>query len=202
MYRLFLFTFLIPVVLFSAEFKRLGLNKISDIVVIEESYDMYSSKGKIARFYQEEPNSNLKYLFSLTLHDKTGTCSAQSIEEGSYEVNNTTLTLYTKWNRQGYTHDVPYGFRIVQYRLENNGTISRLNSKIYVETTKKSRHKNNAVYFLSTPPTTQKERKILSDYIQNVQKRFKGKFVQGKEADMLKKKVEAVLMRKMLKRWQ
>ncbi|MCB4780519.1 MAG: hypothetical protein LGB62_04840, partial [Sulfurovum sp.] len=67
MYRLFLFTFLIPVVLFSAEFKRLGLNKISDIVVIEESYDMYSSKGKIARFYQEEPNSNLKYLFSLTL---------------------------------------------------------------------------------------------------------------------------------------
>ncbi len=197
-----LFFFFVSTVLMGAEFKRLYLHELHDIVVIEESYDIYDSKGKVARFYQEEDNGNLTHLFNLTLEDKTGTCSARSVEEGSYEVNGTTLTLYTKWDRQGRIYDVPYGFRVMQYRVDENGTVARIESRIYVETTKKSFDKQSPIRFLFSDPVTEEEKSTLKHYIENVEQRFKGKFLLGAEAEALKNEVNSAMTRKMNKRWK
>ncbi|MCF6207078.1 MAG: hypothetical protein L3J47_09340 [Sulfurovum sp.] len=202
MRNMMLFLFFVSTLLMGAEFKRLGLHEIHDIVVIEESYDIYDSKGKVARFYQEEDNGNLTHLFNLTLEDKTGTCSARSVEEGSYEVNGTTLTLYTKWDRQGRIYDVPYGFRVMRYHVDENGTVARIESRIYVETSKKGFDAQSDIRFLFTQPKNQTEKEALQRYIKRAQQRFKGTFVLGNDAKTLEKEVNGAMMRKMQKRWQ
>ena len=175
---------------------------MTDVVVVEESYDIYDSKGRVARFYQEQHNGDLKHLFNLTLEDKTGTCSARSVEEGSYEVNGTTLTLYTKWDRQGRIYDVPYGFKVAQYRMDENGTLERMRSEIYVETANKSFDKESAIRFLFQKPQSDADKKAFDEYIKRVEKRFKGKFVLGDAAKALKAEVKTALDRKMAKRWK
>ena len=202
MTRLLFFLPFFTLFLSAGDFKRLELNEMQDIVVIEENYDIYDSKGRVARFYQETRSGDLRHLFNLTLKDKTGTCSAQSIEEGTYEVNGTTLTLYTSWERQGRIYDVPYGFRVMQYRMDENGTVERIRSRLYVETTQKSFDTESAMRFLWENPKNKADRKAFADYVGNVERQYKGSFVFGDEAKALKKEVQKALDRKMAKRWR
>lgn len=200
--KAFLILFLFITQLFSeAKLEHVTINN-HDFTIVTEDYDIYDSKGTVLKFYREERNNDLKHLFSLTLYDKTGSCSAKSIENGHYEINGTTITLYSFWDRRGRIYDVPYGARIMKYDVQPSGTLKLISSEIYIETAEKSFDKESGMRFLWQTPETEKERMAFSRYIQNTERQFKGTFLVGEEAEQLMKKVKSALERKMSKRWK
>ncbi len=174
----------------------------TDFTSITEDYDVYDSKGRVLKFYRDEQNYDLKHLFNLTLNDKTGTCSARSVEEGSMEINGNTITLFTFWDRQGRIYDVPYGARIKRYEVQKNGTLKLLSSKLYIETAKKSFDRESGMRFLWETPKTDEDKAAFNAYIKDAERQYKGQFVFGKDAKALIKEVKAALDRKMAKRWR
>ncbi len=174
----------------------------TDFTYITEDYDVYDSKGRVLKFYRDERNYDLKHLFNLTLNDKTGSCSARSVEEGFMEINGSTITLYTFWDRQGRIYDVPYGARIMRYEVQKDGTLKLLSSKLYIETAKKSFDKESGMRFLWETLKTDKDKAAFKEYIENAQRQYKGEFVFGEDAKALIKEVKAALDRKMAKRWK
>jgi len=170
----------------------------TDFTSITEDYDVYDSKGRVLKFYRDEQNYDLKHLFNLTLNDKTGTCSARSVEEGSMEINGNIITLYTFWDRQGRIYDVPYGARIKRYEVQKDGTLG----KLYIETAKKSFDPESGMRFLWETPKTDEDKAAFNDYIKNAERQYKGVFVFGEDAKALIKEVKAALDRKMAKRWK
>lgn len=174
----------------------------TDFTSITEDYDVYDSKGRVLKFYRDEQNYDLKHLFNLTLNDKTGTCSARSVEEGSMEINGNIITLYTYWDRQGRIYDVPYGARIKRYEVQKDGTLKLLSGKLYIETAKKSFDPESGMRFLWETPKTDEDKAAFNDYIKNAERQYKGVFVFGEDAKALIKEVKAALDRKMAKRWK
>jgi len=174
----------------------------TDFTSITEDYDVYDSKGRVLKFYRDEQNYDLKHLFNLTLNDKTGTCSARSVEEGSMEINGNIITLYTFWDRQGRIYDVPYGARIKRYEVQKDGTLKLLSGKLYIETAKKSFDPESGMRFLWETPKTDEDKAAFNDYIKNAERQYKGVFVFGEDAKALIKEVKAALDRKMAKRWK
>ncbi|MDM5271195.1 hypothetical protein PGH07_03310 [Sulfurovum sp. zt1-1] len=165
-----------------------------------ELYDLYDSKGKVMRLYQELRNGEKKQLLSFTLNDTTGPCHERSVEEGSYEVNGSKIIFYTLLDRRGNA-DAPYGARIATYTVDENGELILLSSKIYIETERRTEAKKSAMQYLFTSPVTQSEKEALRQYVESAEKRFKGTFVFGEEARSLIKEVNEALQRKMQKRW-
>lgn len=165
-----------------------------------ESYHIYDSKGKVLRLYQKRGDGEAAELLSFTLDDTTGACHERSIEEGSYEINGSMITFYTRWERRGNS-DAPYGVRIKRYTVDGNGALKLLSSKIYIETERKSEMQESAMQYLFQTPVTEKEKEALQNYIENTEKRFKGTFVFGKEAESLINEVQAALDRKRQSVW-
>ncbi len=193
---------LLPVLLFSKpQIEHLTIHD-NDFYIITDTYDIYDSKGRVMKFYREENNYDMTHLFHLTLEDKTGTCSARSVQEGHYEINGSEILLYTLWGRQGRIYDVPYGARIQHYHIQSNGTLKLLESRLYVETAAKSFDKESAMRFLFTPPQSEADIKALEGYVRSVEKQYKGKFLFGKEAEALIKEVKAAIDRKNRNRWR
>ena len=174
----------------------------TDFTSITEDYDLYDSKGRVLKFYRDEQNYDLKHLFNLTLNDKTGTCSARSVEEGTMETSGNIITLYTFWDRQGRIYDVPYGARIKRYEVQKDGTLKLLSSKLYIETAKKSFDPESGMRFLWETPKREEDKAAFNAYIKNAEQQYKGEFVFGEDAKALIKEVKAALDRKMAKRWK
>lgn len=165
-----------------------------------ESYDIYDSKGKVLRLYKEVNNGEKKQLLSFTLNDTSGPCHEKSVEDGSYEIDGSTITFYTLWDRYG-SAEAPYGARIKTYSVDTHGELKLLSSKIYIETERKDDMKESAMQYLFKNPETKSEKKALQQYIENAERRFKGTFVFGEEAKLLIKEVNEALFRKSQKRW-
>ncbi len=174
----------------------------NDFTVITEDYEVYDSKGRVMKLYRDEHNYDLTNLFNFTLHDKTGTCGARSIEDGYFERDGNKITLYTFWDRQGRIYDVPYGARIMRYEVQKDGTLKLLSSKLYIETAKKSFDRESGMRFLWETPKTDEDKAAFNKYIENAQRQYKGEFVFGEDAKALIKEVKAALDRKMAKRWK
>jgi len=193
---------LFPLLLFSKpQIEHLTIHD-NDFYIITDTYDIYDSKGEVMKFYREENTYDMTHLFHLTLEEKTGTCSARSIEEGAYEIDGDKITLYSFWDRQGRIYDVPYGARIQRYRIQPDGTLALLSSRVYVETTKKSFDPESAIRFLWESPQNEADKKAFVDYITSVEHQYKGRFVFGEDAKTLVKEVKAAIRRKNLKRWK
>jgi hypothetical protein len=200
MHLLFL-PFFLTLLWADATLEHITLND-NDFSIVTEDYDIYDSKGTVMKFYYEARNNDLLHRFNLTLHDQTGTCSAKSIEEGYYEIEGNIITLYTFWDRQGRIYDVPYGARIMRYEVQRDGTLKLLSSRLYIETAKKSFDKESAMRFLWESPKSESDKKAFADYIRNVERQYKGKFVFGDEAKALIRSVQQALDLKMAKRWK
>jgi len=185
----------------AAELEHVTLGN-QDFSIVTESYEIYDSKGEVMKFYKEERNNDLTFVLSLILKDKTGTCADKSMQEGAYEINGTTITLYSFWDRKGKAYDSPYGGRIQQYEMLPDHTVVLRSSKVYIETARKSYDKESGMKYLFTPPKTALEKEALDDYIKSVEKEFKGVFVFGKEAKMLLDEVHAAFRRQMKAQWQ
>ncbi|MFT7878782.1 MAG: hypothetical protein ABXS91_00160 [Sulfurimonas sp.] len=196
-----LFYFMITLSLLMGEEKVTPLTLADQHFMIKtETYDIYDSKGTVMRFYQELPTKEMKQLFAFTLEDTTGACHKKSVEEGSYEVDGSTIIFYTLWNRYG-SADAPYGARIKRYSVDTNGKLKLLLSKIYIETERKSEAQKSAMRFLFQAPVSKNEKEALQKYIEYAEQRFKGIFVFGKEAESLIKEVNEALHRKKQRRW-
>lgn len=196
-----LFYFMITFSLLMGEEKVTPLTLADQHFMIKtETYDIYDSKGTVMRLYQELSTKEMKQLFAFTLEDTTGACHEKSVEEGSYEVDGSTIIFYTLWNRRGNS-DAPYGARIQRYSVDPKGELKLLSSRIYIETERKSEAKESAMRFLFQSPETQTEKEALQKYIEYAEQRFKGIFVFGKEAESLIKEVNEALHRKKQRRW-
>ncbi len=173
-----------------------------DFSVVIESYDIYDSKGEVMKLYKEERNNDLIFVLSLILKDSTGTCSDQSMQRGSYEINGTDITLYSFWDRKGKSYDSPYGVRIQHYEMLPNHTVILKSSKVYIETTRKSYDKESGMKYLFTPPKTNIQKEALQAYVKSVEKVYKGVFVYDNEAKKLIEEVHEAFRRRMKTRWQ
>ena len=173
-----------------------------DFTIVTEPYDIYDSKGTVAKFYREERNNDLTFLFSHTLHDATGSCADKSLEDGVYEINGSTITLYTFWDRRGRAYDSPYGGRILTYTVDKRGKLQKVSGKLYVETSKKSADRNSAVKYLFDPPRTEKEKEAFAQYITSAERQYKGSFLQGDEAKQLMDEVRKALRQKSRGTWK
>lgn len=196
-----LFFLLLTQLLFSAQLKHIAIGN-QDFSLTTESYDIYDSKGEVLRLYREERNNDLTFIFSHILKDRTGTCSDQSMQDGSYEINGTQITLYSFWDRKGKAYDSPYGARIQRYNILPDHTLERISSKVYIETQRENYDKESAMKYLFTAPKEEKEKEALNNYVKSVEKEYKGTFVYGDEAKKLIKEVEDALTRKMKAIWQ
>ena len=201
MKKIWLLLFTVSTFSLSANLEHITIGN-QDFSIVTETYNIYDSKGEVAKFYKEERNNDLTFIFSLILEDATGTCADKSMQSGSYEINGTNIALYSFWDRKGKVYDSPYGARIQQYEMLPNHTVVLRSSKVYIETARKSYDQESGMKFLFSPPKTASEKEALHTYFNAVEKEYKGVFVFGEEAKMLLDEVHEALRRKMKSAWQ
>jgi len=200
--KAFLFIVLSIVTLFaSARLEHITLGN-QDFSVVIESYDIYDSKGEVMKLYKEERNNDLTFVLSLILKDSTGTCADKSMQEGSYEINGTDITLYSFWDRKGKAYDSPYGARIQRYEMLPDHTVILKSSKVYIETARKNYNKESGMKYLFTPPKTNIQKEALQAYVKSVERAYKGVFVYNNEAERLIEEVQEAFSRKLKAKWK
>ena len=172
-----------------------------DFMFTTESYDIYDSKGEVLRVYKEHRNHDLTFIFSLILKDRTGACSDKSLEDGYYEINGTTITLYTHWDRRGKAYDALYGVRRQIYTLDNQYNFVKTSSKLYIETQRENYNENSGMKYLFKSPSTDEQKAQLKAYVTRVERKYDGTFIFGIEAKKLIKEVQAAMTRKMKSLW-
>jgi len=171
-------------------------------IIVHESYDEYNDKGITMMIYKKSEPLEEKPLFSFTLENQSGGCGEQSRQDGTYDINGTTLTLYSHWDRSGKAYDTPKGDRIQHYKIDENGTIAFLDGTLYIETEAKNYDKQSAIKYLYSAPKNEDETKALHQYIKRVENLFHGKFVRGDQANILHQEVDKALMQKRKTRWK
>lgn len=192
--------FITSQLLFCAELKHVNIGN-QDFSITTESYKVYDSKGTVMRMYSEARNNDLLFVLKLTLRDASGPCSAKSLEEGYYEMNATHITLYSSWVRRGKAYDAPIGARIQVFEVQPDHSVKRISSKLYIETERENYNEASGMQYLFEKPQTEKEQTKLALYISGVERKYKGTFVFGKEAQKLRKEVEKALIKKLKSRW-
>ena len=191
----FMFILLCTALLTGAELKHINIGN-QDFMLTVEEYDVYDSKGEVLRVYKEKRNNDLQFMFSLILKDRTGTCADKAVEDGYYEINGTTVTLYSFWNRRGKAYDAPYGARKQVYTLNSRYDLEQNSSKIYIETQRENYDEESGMKYLFSTPKNDAEKKKLKMYVGAVERKFKGTFVYGEEAKNLIEETKAAMTTK------
>jgi hypothetical protein len=198
--------FLLVLLTFTTLFATAQLEHVSiknqDFSIVTETYDIYDSKGEVMKLYKEERSNDLSFVLSLIIKDRTGTCSDQSMQDGSYEINGTEITLYSFWNRKGKAYDSPYGARIQRYEMLPDHTVVLKSSKVYIERARRNYDKESGMKYLFTPPQTNSETEALQAYVKLVESEYKGVFVYADKAKKLIEEVQEALRRSMRATWQ
>jgi len=187
--------------LFSVSMESLTINK-QKFSLEKGSYDIYDSKGSYVKFYRVEKDETLTPVLRLTLNDATGSCSSRSLEDGAYEIEDSTIILYTLWERKGRAYFDPYGAKIQKYSVNSEGKLEEISSKLYIELTKKKYDDGNGMEYLFHEPQNKLEENKLNAYVKEVEEQYKGKFVFGDEHRELIKSVKEALKRKMKSMWR
>jgi hypothetical protein len=200
--KLFLLILLTLTHLFAtAELEHITIGN-QDFSLVTETYEIYDSKGEVIKLYKEERNNDLTFVLSLISKDKTGSCADKSMQEGAYEINGTTITLYSFWDRKGKMYDSPYGARIQRYEMLPDHTVALKSSKVYIETSRKSYDTESGMKYLFTPPNNKSEIEALQAYVKSVEREYKGAFVYDNEAKKLMEEVHEAFRRKMKAEWK
>jgi len=158
--RLYLFILLSITGVFASSIKSITIDN-RPFTVVKEHYNEYGVKGDYITLYRGAEENRTSKLLNFVLSEVSGSCSDRSIEQGSYEVNGSTITLYTRWRRQGAVHDAPKGARVQVYQLLKNNTLKELSNRFYIETTTQGSDPESGMKYLFTPPKTKEEKKAL-----------------------------------------
>jgi len=170
--------------------------------IINESYNEYGDKGIEMKLYPKEVNLESLPLFSFALENQSGGCGAKSMEDGTYEINGTALTLYTHWDRSAHAYDAAKGDRIQHFTIGKNGTVTFQDGILYVEQQAENYDKESGLKYLRKVPVNKMEKEKLKMYIESTERIFGGRFVFGDDAVKLRKKVDNALMKKRQTRWK
>lgn len=184
--------------LFSASTENITMNH-KKFSIIQESYDIYDSKGEFIKLYAD---GNSTALVRLTLKDVTGGCASKSLQDGAYKVDSKGITLYSFWDRGGKAYLEPYGARIQRFELQKDGKLKKVSSSIYIEATRKKHDDGSGMEYLFHAPKNKTEQAQFDAYILDMERAYKGKFVLGKEAKILIKEVKKALQEKVKTRWR
>jgi len=191
---------MLPMILLSTEAQKTTIGKHHFSIVIE-GYNLYNSKGDVMKLYREE-NGTSTYILGVTLHDNTGTCSDKSIQKGAYEINGTSIILYSFWDRSGPEYNAPYGARVQKYEVLNDGTVDLKESRVYIESDIKNFDLDTGMQYLFNAPHTDVEKKIFKEYITEMERAYKGTFIFNKDAKILINTVHDALKRATKNRWK
>ena len=187
--------------LFSASTEEIIINK-QTFSVVKKSYDIYDSKGQYVKFYRVAKDEKPTSILRLTLTDATGNCASRSLQDGAYEIEGNTITLYTLWNRRGKAYLEPYGAKIQKYDVQSDGSLKELSSYVYIEETRKKHDDGSGMEYLFHAPTNKQEEDKLKEYVDEVEEKYHGKFIFGDERKKLIKEVKKALKRKIKLQWK
>jgi len=199
--KLYLLILLTISELFSSNIEHLSINNQA-FTISKEYYNEYGTKGEVLIFYKGNSTQKSDKVFLFVLKETKGSCSAKSRQKGVYEIKNDNITFYNSWTREANALNAPIGTKMTVYKVLPNGTFKQLSSKLYIETSKKTYDKESAMKYLFTVPKNQEEEEKLEAYIQEVEERYKGKFVFGKESQRLKREVKDAFSSHIKPVWQ
>ena len=158
-----------------------------------------SAENKIVELYR-----NGKKLLTHTMFKEEGDCSSTHIQLGKYKVDNNKITFYTYWAATERMPGLilPFGFREQIYTVDSLGILKLSEAKIYIENTVSSENKNfleengwmhKGLKYLNKVTKSKYEKRLLDDYIKNVEKEYNSKFVLNYKRDELEKNVRSSL---------
>ena len=168
----------------------------------QQRFEIKTTHGETDEWFEQD-NLELyrgdKKLLTHTQRLSTGDCSILTIELGDYEVKNNQLTFYSYWaagDRQGLW-TFPYGVRKQVYLVDSKGMVKLISAVVYVEDTISNPLETNPdqdyLQFLTIQPKSPKDKLALNNYIQQMQTRYKARFVLGQERTQLIKEVKSKL---------
>ncbi len=144
-----------------------------------------------------------KKLLSHTLYKEDGDCSLTTIQLGDYSVEKNNIIFYSYWaSTDRMPLNLKFGFQKQVYSVTDNGTVKPKSSKIYIEDVVKTTNPDfliehswthKGLAYLNKAPITDEEKMWLADYIKSAEKKYKAKFVLGKERQALEKEVREKL---------
>jgi hypothetical protein len=173
-----------------------------ELVILKDSFTFYEDRGEDIKFYQKQQNHDLHYLLTHILHEEIGGCTGKGIEDGTYKIDGDKLILYSFWKRSGSVKDAPYGARIAQYHLDEDGELKLLHSEVYIEAHQHFNHDTSGMQFLFTAPKDDAQKAQLTSYIATIEHYYKGKFVLGDRAKQLISEVKEILKPKKKSVWK
>ena len=171
-------------------------------ILKQQAYNEYGDKGITLMVHNKNTEKKGVPLLSFVMENKSGSCADKSVQNGAYKIEGNTIIFYSHWERYGREYDAPIGDRIQVYRVDDNGTLQRKSSKVYIETSKRGKEMDEGMKYLYTEMKTDAEKQELAKYIASVERIFEAKFVRGVEAKVLAEQVSKALTQKQRKRWQ
>ena len=124
-----------------------------------------------------------------------GDCNSESIELGTFETTETTITLYSYWTRAGDAPVSPFGVRKQIYSVDKNGNLKLTKAELYIETSRQGWGENKGIDYLFSTPKNDNQKKELIEYINDVEQTYNGKFIFGTAKDLLFTEVRIKLKR-------
>ena len=200
--KIILFTLILIQTLYAFKLEEKVQIGTHHFTLVKESYNEYGDKGVTLALYDKDANKSVSPKLTFLLKNESGSCSDKDTEEGNYVIKKDTIVFYTHWKRSRNSDNAPIGDRMQMYKVDENGSFSMVNSKVYVEKTRQNEDADEGMKYLYTPPKTKEEEMLLDEYIASVEKIFKAKFVRGNEAKALRKEVHDVLVLKQKQKWQ
>lgn len=168
----------------------------------QQRFEIKTTHGETEEGFEQdniELYRGTKRLLTHTQRLSTGDCSILTIELGDFEVKNDQLIFYTYWaagDRQGLW-TFPYGVRKQVYSVDSKGMVKLISAVVYVEDTISNPLETNPdqdyLQFLTIQPKSPKDKLALNNYIQQMQTRYKARFVHGQERTQLIKEVKSKL---------
>ena len=168
----------------------------------QQRFEIKTTHGETEEGFEQdniELYRGTKRLLTHTQRLSTGDCSILTIELGDFEVKNDQLIFYTYWaagDRQGLW-TFPYGVRKQVYLVDSKGMVKLISAVVYVEDTISNPLETNPdqdyLQFLTIQPKSPKDKLALNNYIQQMQTRYKARFVHGQERTQLIKEVKSKL---------
>jgi len=170
--------------------------------LVKEDYNEYGDKGMTMVLYALDGHKSTSKKLSFLLRNESGQCFDKDIENGTYVIKKDSIIFYTHWERSRSRDDTPSGDRMQVFIVDENGSFTMSDSKIYVERTRQNADADEGMQYLHKEAKTAEQKKLLAEYIASVEHIFKAKFVLGDEADNLAFKVHNALLKKQKQQWQ
>ncbi len=130
-----------------------------------------------------------------TIFVAAGDHDSESIEIGSSETTDSSITFYSYWNRAGDAPAEPYGVRKKVYIVSVKGQFILSSSQIYIEATKRGKFEHKGMEYLFIKAKTPAQQKLLNSYLSETEKTYNGKFVLGESSKNLLQEVKQKLQK-------